>query len=146
MQGRIIDAACAIDMRSLYQSIEMPPVPIAQLLRDGEGPETPFSIHLVNCTLQHHNPALPNWYAFQVTFDGSATYDGLFGVQGYAEGIGLKITDEYGEVAKPGNPMNTHTLNSGPMEMKYTLRLAGTRENLRAGNYNSIIRFKLDYF
>lgn len=146
MQGSIIDTACAIDMGSLYQSIEMPPLPIAQLLRDGEGPKVPFSIHLVNCTLQHYNPGLPDWYAFQVTFDGSATHSGLFGVQGQARGVGLQIVDEFGEVAEPGNPMNMRTLVPGSTDMKYTLRLAGNHEHLRAGNYSSIIRFKLDYF
>lgn len=146
MQGSIIDSACAIDTGSLYQSIEMPPLPVAQLMRDGKGPEVPFSIHLINCTLQHHNPALPDWYAFQVTFDGLTTYSGLFGVQGQARGIGLQITDAFGEIAEPGNPMDTHILEAGATEMKYTLRLAGNHEHLHAGDYSSIIRFKLDYF
>ncbi|ASV56847.1 MrfB [Lelliottia jeotgali] len=146
MQGSIIDTACAIDTGSLYQSIEMPPLPIAQILRDGRGPEVPFSIRLINCTLQHQNPALPDWYAFQVTFDGSTTSRGLFGIQGQARGIGLQIADAFGEIAEPGNPMNMHILEAGATEMKYTLRLEGNHEHLHAGDYSSIIRFKLDYF
>lgn len=146
MQGSIIDTACAIDMGSRYQLIEMPALPMSAIVRDGIGPKVPFSIRLINCSLKHHDPKLPDWFAFQVTFDGSATHDGLFSVGGHAMGIGIRITDESGKMAIPGNPMDMQRLEVGSMEMRYTLNLARNHEHLQAGDYSSIIRFKLDYF
>ena len=146
MQGSIIDTACAIEMASLYQHIEMPPLPVGQIIRDGFGPGVPFSIHLSDCTLHHQNPALPDWSTFQVTFDGSVTNNGLFGVQGRAEGVGLRITDERGAVAQPGYPMALRDLQTGDMSLNFTLNLAGNHERLRSGDYRTTIRFKLDYY
>lgn len=146
MQGSIIDTACAIDMASLYQHIEMPPLPIGQIVRDGFGPGIPFSIHLSDCTLHHQNSSLPDWSSFQVTFDGPVTNNGLFGVQGRAKGIGLKIIDGRGAVAQPGYPMALRDLQTGDMSLNFTLSLTSNHESLRSGDYRTIIRFKLDYY
>lgn len=148
MQGSIIDTACAIDVNSRDQTINMASLPVGQIIRDGFGPEKPFSIHLINCTLKpsHPVPGLHEWSKFQVTFDGMTTRDSLFGVSGEAKGVGLQITGSQGEIAIPGEPMSFSALTDGDMHLDYTLRLMANHETVQAGNYKTAIRFKLDYF
>jgi len=145
MQGAIVDTACAIAVESRDQTIDMEVVPVSDIIRDGQGRNKPFSIELVNCTLERPDSSLPDWRQFQVTFDGDV--DGvLFGVQGEASGIALKITDEEGTVATPGVPLRLQDIIPGAMQLNYHIRLVANNHALRAGDYFSAIRFKMDYF
>jgi len=145
MQGAIIDTACAIAIESRDQSIDMDVVPLADITRDGQGRRKPFSIELVNCELERQQGKKPSWTQFQVTFDGDAEGD-LFGVRGEASGIALQITDELGNIALPGRPLPREDIFSGNMRLNYNLRLVANQHALKAGDYFSSIRFKLDYF
>ncbi|CAI1707907.1 PAP fimbrial minor pilin protein precursor [Serratia entomophila] len=145
MQGAIIDTACAIAIESRDQSIDMDVVPLADITRDGQGRRKPFSIELVNCELERQQGKKPTWTQFQVTFDGDAEGD-LFGVRGEASGIALQITDELGNIALPGRPLPREDIFSGNMRLNYNLRLVANQHALKAGDYFSSIRFKLDYF
>ncbi|MFJ3264859.1 fimbrial protein [Serratia liquefaciens] len=145
MQGAIIDTACAISVESRDQTIDMEVVPLADIIRDGQGRKKAFSIELVNCVLERPNNKLHDWRQFQVTFDGDAEGD-FFGVRGEASGIALKITDESGNVAQPGNPLKPKDIISGDMQLNYYIRLVANNHALKSGDYFSVIRFKLDYF
>ncbi|WP_372242293.1 fimbrial protein [Serratia marcescens] len=145
MQGAIIDTACAIAIESRDQTIDMEMVPLADIIRDGQGRSKPFSIELVNCTLERQDPTLPDWKQFQVTFDGDNEGE-LFGVRGEASGIALRITDENGNIATPGVPLRAQDIITDTMQLNYHLRLVANQHALKAGNYFSAIRFKLDYF
>lgn len=146
MQGSIIDTPCAIDVNSRDQTIDMSTLPLGQIIRDGHGPQRPFSILLVNCSLKPARPGAVDWSHFLVTFDGATTRNNLFDVKGAARGIGLKIADREGVVAVPGEPMPAGSLHTGSMKLDYTLSLMSNHEALRAGTYWTTIRFKLDYF
>ncbi len=146
MQGSIIDTPCAIDVESWDQTIDMKPVPVGQIVRDGYGPEKPFHIRLINCSLPPLKPGAVDRSKFQVTFEGVSTRDNLFSVSGEARGVGLRITDYQGGVAVPGKPMPSRGLLTDKMHLDYTLRLMGNRQSLRPGAYRTTIRFKLDYF
>ncbi|MBL5841188.1 type 1 fimbrial protein [Enterobacter asburiae] len=146
MKGSIIDTACAIDLGSQYQDIGMGPVPVGQIVRDGRGPDVPFSIYLVNCSLKRWGPDRPEWSTLQVTFDGTATGDGLFRVAGGAAGVGLQIADAGGVTAQPGVAMPARALQVGGMRLDYVLRLMRDRDALRQGEYHTTLRFKLEYF
>lgn len=146
MQGSIIDTPCAIDVESWDQTIDMTAVPVGRIVRDGYGPEKPFHIRLINCSLPRQKPGAVDWSKFQVTFDGASTRDDLFSVSGEARGVGLRITDSQGGVAVPGEPMPTSGLLTDGMQLDYTLRLMSNRQSLRPGAYRTTIRFKLDYF
>ncbi|OKB67959.1 pilin [Serratia marcescens] len=143
MQGSIIDTACAIAVESREQTIDMEVVPLAEIIRDGQGHSKPFSIELVNCILERAGKE--DWKQFQVTFDGDAD-GGLFGVRGDASGIALQIVDPYGNIAIPGRPMPLHDIVPGNMQLNYTLKLVANNHALKAGDYFSSVRFKLDYF
>ncbi|WP_273830953.1 fimbrial protein [Serratia bockelmannii] len=143
MQGSIIDTACAIAVDSREQSIDMGIIPLADIIRDGQGRSKPFSIDLVNCVLGR--PGRDGWKHFQVTFDGDPE-GGLFGVRGGASGVGLQISDSLGNIATPGKPLPFVDIIPGRMQLNYTLKLVANSRALKAGDYFSSIRFKVDYF
>lgn len=145
MQGAIVDTACAIAVESRDQTIDMEVVPVSDIIRDGQGRNKPFSIELVNCTLERPGNELSDWKQFQVTFDGDNEGE-LFGVRGEASGVALRITDENGNIAAPGIPLRALDIIPGNMQLNYHLRLVANHHALKAGDYFSSIRFKLDYF
>lgn len=144
MRGSIIETACAIDVGSRDQTIDMGSLPLSTLHRDGQGPIRPFHIRLVNCVLARQDPAKPNWQYFRVTFDGSQSR-GLFKISGQASGIGLQIQREDGEIAVPGKGLPRQSLSIGERDLSYQLRLVANQDVLMSGQYSSQLRFKLDY-
>ncbi|WP_429619886.1 fimbrial protein [Serratia sp. 2723] len=145
MQGAIIDTACAIAVESRDQTIDLGVVPLADIIRDGHGRSKPFAIELVNCELERGGNKLPDWKHFQVTFDGDAEGE-LFGVHGEASGVALQINEPGGRSATPGDPLPMNNIVPGTMRLNYTMKLVANNHVLKAGDYFSSIRFKLDYF
>ncbi|MEL5519731.1 fimbrial protein [Serratia bockelmannii] len=143
MQGSIIDTACAIAVDSREQTIDMGVLPLSDIIRDGQGRSQPFSIDLVNCITER--PGKEGWKKFQVTFDGEA-HGGLFGINGDASGVALQILDTQGNVAMPGKAMPPMDIIPGDSQLNYAMRLVANNHALKAGDYLSSIRFKLDYF
>jgi len=80
-----------------------------------------------------------------VTFDGRVD-NGLFGVDGQAEGIALQLTDRHGNIIMPGNPTPLPDVVVSDRELNYFLRLVRNQQTLRSGEYTSTIRFKMDYY
>lgn len=145
MEGSIIETACAIEMNSRDQAIEMITIPITKIAQDGRGIAKPFVIRLVNCTLKRVNPTHPDFKLFQVTFDGVP--DGnLLGVEGEARGVGLQIKDHSGNIALPGVPLPPTEIFPGDKVLHYTMNLVPNNQKLRAGEYRSTVRFKMDYY
>ncbi|MFK3695133.1 fimbrial protein [Serratia bockelmannii] len=143
MQGSIIDTACAIAVESREQTIDMDVVPLADIIRDGQGRSKNFSIDLVNCIAER--PGKDDWKQFQVTFDGEADGE-LFGVNGEASGVALQIIDTAGNIATPGKSLPLMDIVPGDMRLNYTMKLVANNHALKSGDYFSSIRFKLDYF
>lgn len=145
MQGAIIDTACAIDVGSREQVIDMGIMPLAEIIRNGQGSRKQFSIKLVNCILERPYSNKQDWKQFQVTFDGEAEGE-LFGVWGDASGIALRIADKVGNIAMPNTPLPLGDIIPGDLQLDYTMRLVANNQTLKPGGYFSTIRFKLDYF
>ncbi|NHB98160.1 fimbrial protein [Photorhabdus stackebrandtii] len=144
MQGAIIDSACAIDAGSRDQTIELATAPVSQMVHDGQGPMSPFSIHLINCVLTSATLGKSDWHRFQMTFDGMPDGNN-FRLYGVARGVALQITDIYGNQAYPGTPLPVGDLQEGHMTLSYAMRLVGNHQLLQAGQYRTTVRFKLDY-
>lgn len=145
MVGAIIETACAIDTLSRDQTINMGTLPVGQIARDGHGLIQPFSIRLVNCVLTRQNASLSDWRHFQITFDGPADA-GLFGVEGSAKGVALQLADSQGNIAIPGAPLPVGEIAAKEMLLNYSLRLVSNHQLLRAGEYTSTVKFKMDYY
>ncbi|MEN4170713.1 fimbrial protein [Serratia marcescens] len=145
MQGAIIDTACAIATESREQTVEMDIIPISDISRDGQGRSVPFSIELVNCVLERADKNLPDWKQFRITFDGHVDGE-MFGINGNASGIALKITDTAGNTARPGEPLPPTDILPGNYRLNYVMTLISNRRPLKAGDYFSSVRFKMDYY
>ncbi|CAI1114649.1 PAP fimbrial minor pilin protein precursor [Serratia proteamaculans] len=145
MQGSIIETACAIDTVSRDQTIDMSVLPLSQIIRDGQSMTHSFSVRLVNCIVGRIDPKLPDWQRFQITFEGR-TDTGGFGVEGEAKGIALQISDTFGNIANPGKPLPSGEVTPGDKTLNYSIRLVGNNQQLKAGEYNSTLRFKMEYY
>ena len=150
--GEVVDSACALELASADQSIEMTPEPIGRLLRNARGQPYPFQLRLVNCSLSRPDPSrpgtsLPDWQHLQVTFDGPRDREGRsFAAFGNSQGVAFHIWDAAGEESIPGKPMALQPLAEGDMTLHYTLRLVGNGLPLLPGAHGAAVRFKLDYF
>lgn len=144
MQGSIVETACAIDLGSRDQTIDMGSLSISHILRDGQGATRLFTIRLVNCALEKQNDRRQDWQYFRITFDGPHE-DGLFNVSGQAKGVGLEIRYQNNELSIPGSAMLPQQLTPGTRDLIYQLRLVANQQPLSAGQYNSQLAFKLDY-
>ncbi|OAT33513.1 fimbrial adhesion protein [Buttiauxella ferragutiae ATCC 51602] len=145
MVGAIIETACAIDTENRDQTINMGTLPISQIARDGQSLTKQFSIRLVNCVLTRQNASLPDWRHFKVAFDGHHD-SGLFGVEGDAKGVALQLIDSQGNIITPGSPLSLEEITSKEMLLKYSLRLVSNNQLLRAGQFTSTVKFKMDYY
>jgi len=145
ISGMIIDTACAIDVNSIDQTIDMGVVPISLIIRDGQGKTKDFSINLVKCVLDKSEKNLSIKRNFQITFDGYND-DNLFGVDGEAKGVAMKISDSEGHIAEPGTALPAGNIDTTDMSLKYTLQLVSNNKKLQAGDYTSTIKFKMDYY
>lgn len=145
MGGSIIETPCAIDADSRDQSVSITTVPISQIIQDRESPTRDFSIRLINCVLTPATPGKPNWQFFNITFDGPT--DGRnFDVFGHANGLSVKITDSNGNVAIPGKAMPDLPIKVGSNTLNYNVRVVSNNKRLKPGNYQTTIRFKMDYY
>ena len=145
VNGRIIASACAIDTQSRDQTITMKTLPVGQIIRDGQGELQNFTIKLVNCVLEKPHPGHGDWRYFEVTFDGKADGE-RFGIDGGAKGIALQISDAQGNIATPGVPLAKRDIDPGDMALNYGLRVVGNYQSMRAGDYFSTVKFKMDYY
>lgn len=105
----------------------------------------PFSIELVNCVLERADKHLPDWKQFRITFDGHVDGE-MFGVSGNASGVALKITDANGNIATPGKYLPSVNILPGNYRLNYAMTLISNQRPLKAGDYFSSVRFKMDYY
>lgn len=145
MEGAIVNAACAIESASRDQTIDMKILPVEQISRDGHGLTRPFTLKLVNCGLSGDDTAISGRQHFRMIFDGNAEGK-TFGVIGDARGIALRIADSIGKDVYPGVPMSIENTLTNDYRLNYSMQLVSNSQVLRAGDYRSAIRFKLDYY
>lgn len=145
MIGSIIEAACAIDVFSQDQTINIGILPINQIAQDGLSTKRSFSIQLISCILAKDNQPLPDLRHVQITFDGQADA-GAFGVEGEAKGIALQITDSRGNIVMPGVPLPVGNITAKDMLLNYSIRLVKNHQLLHSGEYSSTVKFKMDYY
>lgn len=144
MNGEIIDAACTIAMESRDQVIEMGVLPVGTLRQQGAGPVRDVDIYLVNCELAKASDPTQSWERFQMTFDGPSD-NGLFQVFGEARGVALRLQDVTRRQVIPGEALPAQPIVPPTMRLRYQLQLVADARPLRAGPYQSAIRFKVDY-
>ncbi|EMN0829955.1 fimbrial protein [Providencia rettgeri] len=143
MNGSIVNSACAIDTGSYEQTVDMGFLPVGTIHQEGQGPVHPFSITLIGCTLDPY--AGDVWQTFSVTFDGPVNGE-WFSVSGEARGIALSLQDVQGQKIYPGQSTPKQAIVAGNSVLHYGLRLVSDSHPLRPGEYQSTLRFKLEYY
>ncbi len=143
MNGSIVNSACAIDMGSYEQTVDMGILPVGTIHQEGQGPVRPFSITLIGCTLGPY--AGDAWQTFSVTFDGPANGE-WFSLSGEARGIALALQDAQGQRIRPGLSTSKQAIIRGSSVLHYGLRLVSDSHPLRPGEYQGTLRFRLEYY
>lgn len=145
MGGEIHESACSIHTDDVWQEIPFDDVTQRTLSNATTAVTRPVKIRLINCTLERKNGGL--WSNVIMTFDGAkddASPD-LFSVNGTAEGIGLRITNTSGKITKPGESLPPEEISEGDNELTYTLNLVRNGNQVKEGDWFSVIRFVVAY-
>ena len=152
LEGQVVDSACALDASNAYQLIEFGPLPMGQLIRQGQALPKLFTLRLIKCSLARPDSFrpgsyLPDWQHVRVTFDGLADAGGRwFAVGGTAKGLALRIADAHGQECQPGVAMALIPLTGADQELHYSLQLVGNGRPMAVGSHRTAVRFRLEYF
>ncbi|MGG4609856.1 fimbrial protein [Providencia sp. Me31A] len=143
MNGAIIETPCAIAMESIDQTVAFDTVPVSTLKQWGQGPRKQFTINIIGCRLPSEDESQE--MNFGMTFDGPSEKYG-FSTFGSARGVALQIDNEQGQIIWPGQPIYWGSIVPGDRQLKYGLRLVSNHSVYKPGDFQSIIRFKLNYY
>lgn len=146
IRGEVLYTPCAIDLDSRDQTIDMGETPVSEIAVKGYGPTRKFTVRLINCLLLPA-PGQTQYESeyYQITFDPMAGSD-RFSVSGDAKGIELAIHDSEGHFAEPGIALPAREVTPGMMDLNYTLHLVSNGQPLKSGSYQTVIRFRMDYY
>lgn len=144
MNGSIIFSACDIDTGDGYQEINMPGETLGHIKRAGMGEPHNFHIQLTNCTLDSSDES-GIWQYLNIVFDGDED-EGFFRVSGNAGGVALQLQDRNGEVIHPGKPVQVQQASDVENRLDYQFRIRNMMRDLTVGDYNAIIRYRIEYF
>ncbi|MCK7104467.1 type 1 fimbrial protein [Enterobacter cloacae] len=146
IQGAVLYTPCAIDLDSRDQTIDMGDTPVSEIATKGYGPTRAFTVRLINCLMlpTPGNSKYDSEY-YQITFEPMIGTE-RFSVHGDAQGIELAIRDIDGNIAAPGVAFPAREVTAGSMNLNYSLQLVSNGQPLIAGDYQSLIRFRMDYY
>lgn len=150
--GSIIDAACSISPETSDQEVDLGQIAASQLEDKGSSTPRNFQIDLESCSLvdgkdEDDKPIKVN-PSVAVTFGGTqavAGDDSLFGMTGSSNGAGIAITDGASNQIKVGGTSATRELIEGNNTLSFAAYLQGTGEDIKTGDFQSIVDFTLAY-
>lgn len=140
MSGSILSTPCTL----LTSEINMGTSNIGKIIQNGKSDPSPFSLMLGNCDKQQSNDGKIDDSFFEVIFDGPS--DGGSFILNGVSGVGLQLSDASGNIAIPGTPLPGNSVTGKAQQINYTLRLVRTENGITAGEYHSVLRFKVNYF
>lgn len=148
MKGAIVDTACAIDIGTIDQTINMGVLPASYIREVGKGPKKEFEIKLVNCRWEKYGKNNQNnneWSSLDITFDGPSNGNN-FTLFGEARGVQLALNTELGEKIIPGKALNAVGRRPGIVIFKYQMQLVTDYNFVLPGNYQVLLKFKINYY
>lgn len=145
MNGQIQESACSIHTDDVWQEIPFGVISYNDLSQEGKAVIKPFAVRLVNCALERSQNGL--WQSVNITFDGETEVfrPDIFKVHGAAQGLGLRIHSQVGDLARAGEPMPAVILQNDNNELRYLLSLVRSGKSLSEGDWYGIIRFMVTY-
>ncbi|HBM3044342.1 TPA: type 1 fimbrial protein [Klebsiella oxytoca] len=145
MNGQIQESACSIHTNDAWQEIPFGVISYNDLNEQGKAVIKPFAVRLVNCSLERSRGGL--WQSVNITFSGETEVfrPDIFKVNGEAQGLGLRIHNQAGDVARDGIPMSAVMIQNENNELRYLLSLVRGSKTLSEGDWYGIIRFMVTY-
>lgn len=145
MNGQIQESACSIHTDDIWQEIPFGVISYNDLDQVEKAIIKPFAVRLVNCSLERSHDGL--WQSVNITFSGETDVfrRDIFKVYGDAQGLGLRIHNQVGDVAQDGIPMPAVMLRNDNNELRYLLSLVRGGKSLSEGDWYGIIRFMVTY-
>lgn len=145
MNGQIQESACSIHTDDIWQEIPFGVISYNDLDEEGKAIIKPFAVRLVNCSLERSHGDL--WQSVNITFSGEMEVfrRDIFKVYGNAQGLGLRIHSQIGDVAQDGIPMPAVMLQNDNNELRYLLSLVRGGKSLSEVDWYGIIRFMVTY-
>lgn len=141
MLGEIVESACTIDSGSLDQVVDMGILPIGVLRSRRESEEREFEINLVECLWGEDTQN--NYTNFDISFTGN-TQDNYFLVHGDAKGVFLSLADSNRKQIIPGEKIN-YPGGKPEITNKYFLKLLPNGDEMKPGDFESLIHFNISY-
>lgn len=154
--GSLLEGACRLDMRSAFQEVNMPAIPLGSLQKPGDsGPSSTFVVRLRACQrvggkLTDLTRGTVTWDAIQpvitISFTGVLDPDNpsLMMMKGI-RGAGLLIRDSSGHQIYPGERGRPQFVSPGGDQLIYTVTPVRTQAPLIAGEFRTVIDFKVNY-
>ena len=145
MKGQIFESACSIHTDDAWQEIPFGVISYNDINKQSSATTKPFAVRLINCALERNNGNL--WQSVNITFGGETEvfHPDVFKVHGEAQGLGLRILNQTGDVAHSGVPLPNVNLQNKSNELRYLLSLVRNGKSLSEGNWYSVIRFMVTY-
>jgi P pilus assembly protein, pilin FimA len=148
MNGELIEAACSINPDSRNLWVEFGDISASVLNMNEDGVLThPFLVHLIGCSIVTKGQA-DNQYPFAtVTFIGetSASDPTALLTSGDADGVGIRLRDQHGEILTLGIPSPGYKLSDEDNILKFTASLIPVKRHIKAGEFYATARFFIDY-
>lgn len=150
--GSIIDAACSISPETSNQRVELGQIAASQLENNGTSTPRNFQIELESCSLtsakDEDGETTTTNPSVTVTMGGNQAIEGdnsLFGMTGSSNGAGVVITDGASNQIEVGGTTAARELIEGNNTLSFSAYLQGTGEDIKTGEFQSIVDFTLAY-
>jgi P pilus assembly protein, pilin FimA len=145
MTGQIVEAACSIATDDVWQEINFGHIPLREFAEGRSPASKPFHIHLVNCVLDRGHSGV--WSDVSVIFSGSTELNSsnLFSTKGEGKGVGIRIADDSGYYAIPGQALPAVKLYENNNDLHFNVHLARNHDALAVGDLSTFIRFMVAY-
>lgn len=146
LTGRIVNAACSIDLETQDQTVDMGVLPVSEIARNGSGNKKYFTINFVQCVLPFDYQAENSSRNFSIAFNGLNKAKS-FGLNGDARGVNIELQDTAGNIIEPGKAWDLAEVAEGTAtKVQYALRLVSNHSVLRPGKYHTVIKFTINYY
>jgi P pilus assembly protein, pilin FimA len=146
LRGEVYSTPCSIDLKTRDQTIELDTLTESAINKSGTGLRHHFTVHLIKCLLKptSGNTASDGEY-YTLAFD-QVENNGNFAIYGNVAGLALNVWDAEGMRAEPGKPLSASDMDKDKMDLNYSVQIIRDGSPLRMGNYQSLLRFRMDYY
>ncbi|MFP2516988.1 fimbrial protein [Buttiauxella agrestis] len=145
--GKVVDTACAVDISSADQNIDLGEVRLTGFSTGKTSPKTSFTIKLGDCDSAIAATAKFGFTGQTVSGDTS-TLENLDAGANSAEGVGIQLMDLTGDAIVIDGSFGEGTaltLNDGENIASFSAMMTALTDTVKAGSVHSTVNFKIQY-